>query len=410
VRPAGQRAPRISVVVPTYNRSELLRRTLTELTRQSVAPDEFEVIVSDDGSTDDTEAVVKGFADRLRIAYTFQEDLGFRAGTARNAGARMAGAPLLVFLDSGARAGPGFLHHHARAHAAPRRRMCLGYAYGYNPEEPMEGIDEVLDQHTPEQIVAHFAGTPAFHDLRHDELLPVDFDLNRRTLPWSLSWTINASVMAEDFWAVGGFDDRFVGWGAEDLELAYRLHLAGLDFHYDRDAWVIETPHEHDWEILDKTFLANMGRFLGKHRQPQIEIGLRLVATLTFGQWEQRCAELAGWVRRARDREVAGEIGAALRDSGPGDRIAVLGCGGSIPADLPPAVVMDFDRGLLDAALADGRHAGHHAIGLVTPLSDQSVDTVVLTSRLAGPRERWNDDLLAEAHRIGRRVVEAGAP
>src|SRR3712207_3238298 len=108
--------PRISVVIPTYNRSGMLRRTLSELTRQSIPPEEFEVVVADDGSTDDTRAVVDEFADVLRISYHYQEDLGFRAGAARNAGARMSTAPVLVFLDTGALAPARFLENHLRAH------------------------------------------------------------------------------------------------------------------------------------------------------------------------------------------------------------------------------------------------------------------------------------------------------
>ncbi|MEJ3747472.1 glycosyltransferase [Actinomycetes bacterium KLBMP 9797] len=405
-----EKQPRVSVVIPTYNRSDMLRRTLTELTRQSMPADEFEVVVADDGSTDDTKAVVDEFTDRLRVAYTFQEDLGFRAGTARNAGARMASGPLLVFLDTGALPGPEFLHHHLRAHAAGSRpRMCVGYAYGYNPDEPTEGLREALERWTPAETVAHFAGTPAFGDLRDEELRAVDFDLERRTVPWGLTWTINVSVTAEDFWAVGGFDDVFVGWGAEDLELAYRLYRHGLQFHFDRSAWVIETPHERNWDVMDKSFLVNMARFLEKYREPEVEIAWRLVAKIQFDDWEECCTHLAGWTEEVRDRDVAGEISHAVRDAGSDTRIAVLGCGGSIPDHLPPAVLMDFDRSLLDAAVAGGRHTGHHAIGLRIPLPDKSVDTVVITSRLAGLRDRWNEDLLAEAHRVGRRVVAAGS-
>jgi hypothetical protein len=272
----------------------------------------------------------------------------------------------------------------------------------------MTGVAEVLDRSTPEQAVEHFADNPAFRDLRHDELLPVDFDLNRRVLPWSLFWTINVSMLAEDFWGVGGFDEQFVGWGGEDLELAYRLYLRGLDFHFSREAWAIEIVNERDWDVLDKTLMANLERFLAKHRHPYFEIGIALHARLEFGRWEEGCAELAAWARQVRDREVADEISEALRGHEPGDRIAILGCGSAIPESLPPAVLMDFDRDLLDAALAGRQHTGHHSAGLRTPLPDQSADLVVITSRLAGLRERWSEDLLAEAHRIGRRVIDAG--
>ena len=404
-----EQTPRVSVVVPTYDRSAMLRQTLKQLTRQSIPADEFEVIVSDDGSTDDTKSVVDEFSDRLHISYTFQEDLGFRAATARNQGARLASAPLLVFLDTGALPGPGFLEEHLRAHGdlfPPK--LCIGYAYGYNPEEPMSGHEEILDTLTPEDTVAHFAGTPEFLDLRHDELARTDFSLPRRTMPWSLTWSINISVSTATFRAAGGFDDEFVGWGGEDIELAYRLYLSAVRFEFLRDAWVIETPHERNWDILDKTFQANMLRFLAKHRQPQIEMAYRLAVKFAFSDWEQCSTELAGWATETAGRDVSGELAEVARDRGEGERIAVFGAGGVIPATLPPAVLFDFDWQLLGRALADGRHTGHYAIGLRVPLDDQSVDTVVITSRLDGLRERWSEDLLAEARRIGKHVIETG--
>ncbi|MFE9251049.1 glycosyltransferase [Streptomyces sp. NPDC007088] len=403
--------PRIAVVIPTYNRSRLLRRTLSHLARQTLPPERFEVVVADDGSTDDTKAVVEEFGDVLRIGYHFQEDRGFRAGAARNAGARMCRAPLLVFLDTGAMAAPGFLEQHLRAHSGPApRRMSLGYAYGYNPDEPLLELAGVLEQCTPEETVERYAGNPAFLDLRHESLVDCGFDLMRRHVPWNLSFTINCSVSAADFRAVGGFDETFVGWGAEDLEFAYRLYRNGVEFHLDREAWVIESPVEHDWDVLEPGFLKNMRHFLAKHREPQIEIGVRLVAKYLLFPWEECYGELLDWTRRAHALDVSDEIDRALRaHAGPDDRVVVMGAGGVTPASLPPATLLEFDRALLDSALDGGAHVGHHAIGLETPLPDGSADLVVITSRLSGLRHRWNDDLLAEAHRIGRRVVDAGA-
>ncbi|MFC8845401.1 MULTISPECIES: glycosyltransferase family A protein [unclassified Micromonospora] len=92
--------PQLSVVIPTYNRAPLLRKTLTSLTEQRDPPP-FEVIVADDGSADDTEQVAEEFSDRLAIRYRYQEDQGFRPAKARNMGAAIARAPILVFLDSG---------------------------------------------------------------------------------------------------------------------------------------------------------------------------------------------------------------------------------------------------------------------------------------------------------------------
>ena len=87
--------PKISVVIPTYNRSALACRAVESVLSQTLAPDE--VIVVDDGSTDGTDAVL---ADRFgnRIVYVRQENGGVSA--ARNTGIERAGGDLVAFLDS----------------------------------------------------------------------------------------------------------------------------------------------------------------------------------------------------------------------------------------------------------------------------------------------------------------------
>ena len=87
--------PRFSVVIPTWNRATLVSRALDSVLSQTY--DDIEVIVVDDGSTDDTEAVVAGIDDR-RVRYIAQGNLGESA--ARNTGARAALGRYLAFLDS----------------------------------------------------------------------------------------------------------------------------------------------------------------------------------------------------------------------------------------------------------------------------------------------------------------------
>lgn len=86
---------RVSVVITTYNRAHLVGRALGSVLNE-VGPND-EVLVIDDGSTDDTKRVVEEFGDR-RVRYIFQSNAG--AGAARNRGAREATGDLLCYLDS----------------------------------------------------------------------------------------------------------------------------------------------------------------------------------------------------------------------------------------------------------------------------------------------------------------------
>ncbi|MEQ4304159.1 glycosyltransferase [Plantactinospora sp. B6F1] len=396
--------PLVSVVIPTYNRREQLHDSLHQLTRQRPGTPEFEVVVSDDGSSDDSASVARSFADRLRLKYHFQPDEGNRVSLARNEGARLASAPVLVFLDTGAVPGPDFVRRHFLAHRDGPRCALLGYAYGYNPEAPMWEVPDILRRHTPEEAVRRYGEVPEFLDLREKLLAECGDDLERRGIPWQVFWTINCSVRTEDFWAVGGFDEGHRGWAGEDLELGYLLHRSGLPIRFDRTAWVIESLQERKRrEQLDE-FKRNMLRFVSRHPEPVSEIGWALVDDDLFWPWEDEYNDLLRHTRKVRDLEVAAEIEQALRGSSPTGTVAVVGSGAQLPDSLRPATVLDFDRELVDRAVRDGRHVGHHALGLRTPLADGSVDVVVLTSRLAGLWDRWKDRLLAEAHRIGRDV------
>src|SRR5437764_3267862 len=121
--PGSSGSPKLSIVIPTYNRREMLRQALESLAGQDVPPGEFEVIVADDGSSDGTGEMVAALPGELPLRYRFQEDLGFRVAAARNAGARLATAPVLAFLDAGTVPGPGFVRGHLAAHAGTQREL-----------------------------------------------------------------------------------------------------------------------------------------------------------------------------------------------------------------------------------------------------------------------------------------------
>jgi len=88
--------PAISVVLPVHNRADVLARAMRSVLDQRM-PD-FELVIVDDGSSDDSTSVARSFKDnRIKLI-----ELGYNRGgnAARNAGVRAAQAPLIAFLDS----------------------------------------------------------------------------------------------------------------------------------------------------------------------------------------------------------------------------------------------------------------------------------------------------------------------
>ena len=101
--------PRVSVIVPLYNKAAYVRRALDSISRQTFT--DFEVIVVDDGSTDKGPALVTAFADK-RIRMLTQANLG--PGAARNRGIERARGELIAFLDADDEWLPNYLEESVR--------------------------------------------------------------------------------------------------------------------------------------------------------------------------------------------------------------------------------------------------------------------------------------------------------
>lgn len=101
--------PTISVIVPLYNKAAYIQRALESIFNQSLS--DFEVIVVDDGSTDDGPRIVSEYADR-RLRRVAQRNAG--PGSARNRGIREARSEYLAFLDADDEWAPGYLEESLR--------------------------------------------------------------------------------------------------------------------------------------------------------------------------------------------------------------------------------------------------------------------------------------------------------
>lgn len=221
---------RVSVVIPTYNRAGTLRRCLDALERQSILPQEFEVVVVDDGSTDDTAAVAA--APRpFHVTYLRQTNAG--PGAARNAGLLQAQGEIVLFIGDDIIADPRLLEAHLLAHAT---RTAPGTAV-------LGHIDWPRDR--PATAVMDYVTGPASLQFAY-ALIPT-----RPSLDFRFFYTSNVSLerrfladAAEDGVL---FDPDFTAAAFEDAEFALRLAARGLEIVYEPDAGAV---HDH-WMDLE---------------------------------------------------------------------------------------------------------------------------------------------------------------
>ncbi|QNP71419.1 glycosyltransferase [Streptomyces roseirectus] len=262
-------SPACTVVIPTYNRAELLAHTLDSLVRQRL-DDTFEVVVADDGSSDDTAEVVAGYRDRLDVHYVFQEDEGYRAAKARNLGLAKARGAVTVFVDSGVILQSGALAAHLDAHrAAEGPTAVVGYVFCFNEgNEDGEEILKSLDFADPDASFAEFTAEKRWLDIREDYYDRYGEDLDALTAPWLMWWTCNSSVDTALLREVGGYDEAYRQWGAEDVDVSYRLRTAGCRFVLRRDATALHVPHPKDYESNMRSAAVNYRYFAAKYDTP----------------------------------------------------------------------------------------------------------------------------------------------
>ncbi len=375
-----------SLVIPTYNRADILALTLDHLVQQDLPADEFEVLIADDGSTDDTPAVVDSYRDRLTLRYTWQQDRGFRAAAARNLAAEQATAPLLVFLDSGEMPTRGFVSGHVRAHNRPGLAV-IGLMYGYDKRESDERLSEEDLTYGPDELVARLIAGRRKLDIREREFRAVDDDLSRCAAPYAYFWTCNVSVPTDDFRRVGGFDPSYVGWGGEDTELGRRLHDAGLRLTVTRDANVVEFPHRRDRTEISASQRHNADKSWRLHPDPAME----LVTILKFDRVHRRLAELTSVLP-----VVGGTPGHVITEAP-----AVVFGASALPA--APGAIRVIDP---DPRAAQGRVPFVNGFGFRTGLDDQAVAVAVIGAPV-GDYPEWARALVyAEAHRIADQVID----
>lgn len=218
-------APYFSVVIPTYKRLPMLLRVLDSLEGQQAAP-EFEVIVIDDGSGDDTAAVMQ--ARRAEhYALTFQSQPNSGPGRARNHGVALATGRYVLFIGDDTVPEPHFLAQHARSHgdaADSPHLACLGYT-GWPASERVTAFMDYIND---------FGLQFGYKLIRDGEIVPFNF-----------FYTSNISIDRQ-LLGPAPFDTTFPAAAWEDIELAFRLDALGLKIRYNAQA---VTRHYHPMTV-----------------------------------------------------------------------------------------------------------------------------------------------------------------
>lgn len=217
----------ISIILTTYNRPDALIFVLESLSKQSNLI--FEVIIADDGSTDETKKVVNNFKKKVnfKIEHVWQEDDGFRAAKIRNIAVAESKGDYLIFLDGDCLVFPDYLE----------KQLALAETGFFVRGSRVMLSEECTKDFIHDGVNMSELSISQLIKLRYGgklkRILPL-IRLNlqgmrkRKLKDWYGVKTCNLGMWREDFLAVNGFDEEYVGWGHEDADLAIRMINNGV--------------------------------------------------------------------------------------------------------------------------------------------------------------------------------------
>jgi glycosyltransferase involved in cell wall biosynthesis len=203
----------ISVVVPAYNAARTLGACLHALSRQSVPHSEYEVIVVDDGSTDETASVAEAAGARVvRIPHG-------GPASARNAGVAAAVGEMVLFTDADCEPAANWIAEMVRPFADPD---VMGVKGAYLTRQ--------------REVIARLAQCEFEERYARLERLPfIDF-----------VDSYSAAFRVQALRQIGGYDSAFPDPNNEDVDLSYRLSRAGCKLVFNRRALVYHC-HRTRW-------------------------------------------------------------------------------------------------------------------------------------------------------------------
>ncbi len=237
-------APRVSVVLATYNRLPSLQRLLEQFARQTLPASEYEVVVVDDGSKEPVAEPLR----RLSLPYALRVEAQPNQGAAaaRHRGVLAARGELLVITDDDMQVKEDFLAQHVAMHPPGSRRVVIG---------------RIL----PDPDIASMPFFERWYAQRLDALAR-GVKSGKIRLRGNHLYTGNVSLRRADYLAVGGFDKDLQR--SEDMELGLRLEASGVEIGFSQDASTLHGSDHTSQEVwLKRAFLYGIydSRIAEKH-------------------------------------------------------------------------------------------------------------------------------------------------
>ncbi|MBU8589370.1 glycosyltransferase [Priestia megaterium] len=294
---------KVSIIMPTYNKYNQISLSLYGLSKQTFSDSDYEVILVDDASSDKTRDILKEIDVPFKFKYIRMKKNKGRSFV-RNIGIKHSEGDVLIFLDGEMLVTPHFIQNHYKHHLQETNLVVTGamhyegvYTFimpDYNEDQFAHLKDLVrkdpkyMEIYESYERTRHKSKKPyplvTIEDIDTERFQSLSFSnryflnsglkhfgerLKGFTLPYIAFLSGNVSVRKEELNKSGYFDETFVGYGAEDWEIGYRLYKNGAQFVLDPSTVAYHQEHPISKKKLKEQW-GNHYRFVKKH--PNIDV------------------------------------------------------------------------------------------------------------------------------------------
>lgn len=274
----NNKAPYFSIVIPTYDRTKLLKLVLESFFAQNFEKKDYEIIIVDDGGKESTEKMIKKLKPTCNLKYiywprkkiackfNYSEYAKFynRAGLTRNIGINYSLGKVLLFNDDDTLVGGNCLKKHNEYHKKYNDMIVRGFRMRLPDtfkatKENTNNFDDLYKKAKPEETLKTRTKNCRLYDLNEEG--------------WKRVISSNLSLKKESLKKIGLFNNDSPFWGYEDVEFGYRAKIAGLKLMWDDNIKIFHMPHKkqtgNTYQTM-ATFWINTNIFYRKYFDEEI--------------------------------------------------------------------------------------------------------------------------------------------
>jgi glycosyltransferase involved in cell wall biosynthesis len=393
---------KLSIIIPTYNRKETLKKQLILFKSQkNIEFLDFEIIVVDDGSSDETKEMIDNLELNYEIKYIFlKRNIDSSRARARNVGSKKSTGDILSFIDSGILPSESFIQDTINYYSDidNNNKVLLHYTYGLFATND----DIYKESKSHNDFIEIIKKNDDWRDVREDI-----FDhISEVPAPWSLGWSCMMSVTKEKFNIVRGFNESFKNWGGEDSEFALKLYQNSCEFVFQKQIFGIHLPHAHEEKhsinLKVKSSQTNRMKIYRLHPNIQTELYtifpsqilnqfINMIDNITVGQmivnsYSQDCL-------KSIKKEFSKQENSLL--VGIDNHRQIL--------EFSPSDVFFFNRTSFRLFQKEGI-VKHHVFGIQTIFEDQHFDYALVSDFLRILPKTLLKKMITELYRISSRL------